>query len=125
MRDKDIIASLKEEVADLREALFLMRESIKAETGVANIPNLTQTEYTILGFLAKRKRATKQQLLTILYSARRGETPAPKIIDVFMHRLRPKLASLGIEIRTQVGTGYVLPNDSLQRLNDIIRADAA
>jgi two-component system cell cycle response regulator CtrA len=75
--------------------------------------HLTAREFGIIEIMAQRKGQTvsKQSLMTHLYAADNGEEPAPKIIDVFICKLRKKImdASGGADyIGTIWGTGYVL-----------------
>ena len=73
--------------------------------------NLTGTEYKILAFLAQRQGSTltKEMLLNHLYSGM--DEPAIKIIDVFICKLRKKLAEASggrNYIETVWGRGYTL-----------------
>jgi two-component system cell cycle response regulator CtrA len=73
--------------------------------------NLTGTEYKILAFLAQRQGSTltKEMLLNHLYSGM--DEPEIKIIDVFICKLRKKLAEASggrNYIETVWGRGYVL-----------------
>lgn len=73
--------------------------------------NLTAKEYQILELLALRKGAalTKEVFLNHIYGGL--DEPDPKIIDVFICKLRKKLAgaSPGLNfIETVWGRGYVL-----------------
>jgi two-component system cell cycle response regulator CtrA len=75
--------------------------------------HLTAREFAIVEIMAQRKGqpVSKQSLMTHLYAADSGEEPAPKIIDVFVCKLRKKImeASGGADfIGTVWGTGYVL-----------------
>jgi two-component system cell cycle response regulator CtrA len=75
--------------------------------------HLTAREFGIIEIMAQRKGqpVSKQSLMTHLYAADSGEEPAPKIIDVFICKLRKKImdASGGADyIGTIWGTGYVL-----------------
>ncbi|WP_457094706.1 response regulator transcription factor [Microvirga sp. P5_D2] len=81
--------------------------------------NLTGTEYKILAFLAQRQGSTltKEMLLNHLYSGM--DEPEIKIIDVFICKLRKKLAvaSGGRNyIETVWGRGYMLREPQLVRL---------
>jgi two-component system cell cycle response regulator CtrA len=72
---------------------------------------LTLKEYQILELLALRKGATvsKEELLAHLYGS--GKVPHRKIIDVFVSKLRRKLAAAtggGSQIETLWGMGYCL-----------------
>jgi two-component system cell cycle response regulator CtrA len=66
--------------------------------------DLTNKEYAILEFLVRRKGMvlTKQALMDHLYGG--GDAPEVKIIDVFVCKLRKKLA--------QVGVGHLIGNCS-------------
>jgi two-component system cell cycle response regulator CtrA len=73
--------------------------------------NLTGTEYKILAFLAQRQGSTltKEMLLNHLYSGM--DEPEIKIIDVFICKLRKKLAAASggsNYIETVWGRGYML-----------------
>jgi two-component system, cell cycle response regulator CtrA len=72
--------------------------------------SLTGKEYNILQLLTLRKGMvlSKEVFLNHLYGG--IDEPEPKIIDVFICKLRKKLASAGSEnlIRTVWGQGYVL-----------------
>jgi two-component system cell cycle response regulator CtrA len=73
--------------------------------------NLTGTEYKILAFLAQRQGSTltKEMLLNHLYSGM--DEPEIKIIDVFICKLRKKLAEASggrNYIETIWGRGYML-----------------
>ena len=77
--------------------------------------NLTGTEYKILAFLAQRQGSTltKEMLLNHLYSGM--DEPEIKIIDVFICKLRKKLANASNGknyIETVWGRGYVLREPS-------------
>jgi two-component system, cell cycle response regulator CtrA len=82
--------------------------------------HLTEKEYLILQLLALRKGTiiTKESLLNHLYGGR--DEPAIKIIDVFICKLRQKLARAnnGINhIETVWGRGYVLRNSKFEKAN--------
>jgi two-component system cell cycle response regulator CtrA len=74
---------------------------------------LTGKEYTCLEFLASRRgmTVTKEMFLSHLYGGR--DEPEIKIIDVFICKLRRKLAEAGAPplIETVWGRGYTIPAD--------------
>lgn len=74
---------------------------------------LTGKEYTCLEFLASRRgmTVTKEMFLSHLYGGR--DEPEIKIIDVFICKLRRKLAEAGAPplIETVWGRGYTIPNE--------------
>ena len=74
---------------------------------------LTGKEYACLEFLATRRgmTVTKEMFLAHLYGGR--DEPEMKIIDVFICKLRRKLADAGARnvIETVWGRGYTIPTD--------------
>jgi two-component system, cell cycle response regulator CtrA len=101
--------------------LINMKEKIVMIEG--KVVNLTPKEYSILELLALRKGATltKEMFLNHLYGG--IDEPELKIIDVFICKLRRKLARLlGDEncIETVWGRGYILRDPSI---HDEILAD--
>jgi two-component system cell cycle response regulator CtrA len=81
--------------------------------------NLTGTEYKILAFLAQRQGSTltKEMILNHLYSGM--DEPEIKIIDVFICKLRKKLAEASggrNYIETVWGRGYMLREPRLVKL---------
>jgi two-component system cell cycle response regulator CtrA len=76
--------------------------------------NLTGKEYACLEFLATRRgmTVTKEMFLAHLYGGR--DEPEMKIIDVFICKLRRKLAEAGAPpvIETVWGRGYTIANDA-------------
>ncbi|MBO1908071.1 response regulator transcription factor [Microvirga sp. 3-52] len=98
--------------------LTISPQAQQAEVGGRQV-NLTGTEYKILAFLAQRQGSTltKEMLLNHLYSGM--DEPAIKIIDVFICKLRRKLAeaSGGRDyIETVWGRGYMLREPHVVKL---------
>lgn len=99
---------------------------VKLENGIAEVAgrrlHLTAKEYGLLELLSRRKgeTLTKEFLLEHLY--RGPESPELKIIDVFVCKLRKKLATAtGGEsyIKTDWGRGYALRDPAgAQKAND-------
>ena len=85
--------------------------------------SLTGKEYAILEMLSLRKgmTVTKEMFLTHLYGGR--DEPELKIIDVFICKLRKKLANAGAPasgcIETVWGRGYSLRDPQPERLGDV------
>lgn len=51
---------------------------------------------------------TREQLLSRVYSLFADDAPELKIIDVFICKIRKKLAGLGVDIESVWGHGYRL-----------------
>ena len=120
----DEVVELRHEVQALRDALEAMRSSLESEPGLKliQIAHLTHTERLVLGILIRRRRVTKDQLMTALYCHRPDNEPCPKIIDVMVCKIRKKLKPHGIVIKTIWSTGYEIPLDSIERIKAMIAA---
>lgn len=97
---------LRERIAFL-EAILIDCVRLPVEWG------LTQQETRVFGTLVNREVATKDAVMAALYSDRAGAEGEvePKIVDVFVCKIRKKLKPFGIEIRTVWGQGYALKPD--------------
>ena len=100
----------------------------QAEVGGRPV-NLTGTEYKILAFLAQRQGSTltKEMLLNHLYSGM--DEPEIKIIDVFICKLRKKLAAASggrNYIETVWGRGYIAARAACSQIGKLsLRATIA
>lgn len=70
--------------------------------------NLTSREREVMALLMRREMVTRAQIHTLLYGDRSDGGPDPKIIDVFICKIRRKLQGTSIEIETMWGVGYKL-----------------
>jgi two-component system cell cycle response regulator CtrA len=118
--------ALRREVEVLRDALEAMRGALASDVGVKiiELAKLTYSERMLLGLLIRRHRATKDQMMTMLYADRPDEEPDSKILDVMICRMRKKLSPHGVEIRTIHGAGYELPPTSREKIK-ALTAEAA
>lgn len=107
------INALTSEVEILRARNYDLEQHLSATLVLPVEWRLTGSEATVFGCLVNRPIATKEAILTTLYSDRDEEAEI-KIIDVFVCKLRKKLAPFGITIETIWGRGY--------RLQDEVRA---
>ncbi len=83
---------------------------------------LTRSEVTMLQTLVTLELATKDAMLTALYSDRADDEPAPRIIDTYICKMRKKLRPFGVEILTVWSRGYRL--DPTVRAQFKVRAAA-
>ena len=118
--------ALRREVEALRDALEAMRGALASDAGVKiiELAKLTYNERMLLGLLMRRHRATKDQMMTMLYADRPDEEPDSKILDVMICKMRKKLRPHGVEIRTILGAGYELPSTSREKIKALM-AEAA
>lgn len=107
-----LIQQMKEEIATLRECNRQLEKAL-AETGVAPAPlewRLTASEARVFAVLVKSDLVTKDKIFAALYSQRHDDSPEPKIIDIFVCKLRAKVKPFGVVIDTVWGQGYALKN---------------
>ena len=118
--------ALRREVEALRDALEAMRGALASDAGVKiiELAKLTYSERMLLGLLMRRHRATKDQMMTMLYADRPDEEPDSKILDVMICKMHKKLSPHGVEIRTIHGAGYELTPTSREKIKALM-AEAA
>lgn len=125
--ERKLIAALEEikrltaEVASLRAAVTVLN----AGPIIPIALGLTPGEENMLMALMQSGGAvkSKEQLLAAAYADRYGlgDEPEIKIVDVFVCKLRKKLAPHGIHVETVWGRGYLLPQESravIDRMNE-------
>lgn len=118
MRDR--IAFLEDKVSELEERVAQL-EAMELGTGWQPPVDLclTPAEATLLGALVARERCSKEILLEASRTSglgyRRDEVE-PKIVDVFICKLRRKLDPFGIQVRTLWGHGYAIDVADRDRL---------
>jgi two-component system cell cycle response regulator CtrA len=99
------VETLEERIRQLEEALAPSSVFIPIEWG------LSTNEARMFAHFTTRELATKSSLMMAVYSDRPDDVePEIKIIDVFVCKMRKKLARFDIEIRTVWGQGYSLQN---------------
>lgn len=93
---------LREQVHRLENALSATSSPLPFEWA------LTAQETIVFGVLANRPLATKDAVMAALYRSMGKEEAGPKIVDVFICKMRKKLTPYGIMINTVWGQGYAL-----------------
>jgi len=80
--------------------------------GNGEVAQLTRQEFGVFEALwtARPRTLSKEQLSAALYSLLPGDEPEIKIIEVFVCKIRKKVAPLGFEIETVWGRGYRIAN---------------
>jgi two-component system cell cycle response regulator CtrA len=117
-----------EDVKSLTAEVQRLRGVVEELSNAPVIPAVLQscfTKYEALLFgamLEANGPKTQEYLLSVVYAERYGlDEPDIKIIDVFVCKLRKKLAPHGIKIETCWGRGYSLPLESklvVRRMNE-------
>lgn len=72
--------------------------------------DLTSKEADILVLLSDGRAHSKDGTLSVVYSDRTDDLPGVKIVDVWVCKIRQKLAGTAIVIETRWGLGYVVPD---------------
>lgn len=113
----------------LRSRIEVMEAALLGTDPMPLVLRLTPHESLLLAFLLQREQASKDQILSALYSLRPdGDEPEMKIIDVYVCKIRKKLKPFGLEIVTLRGLGYAVPKvakDRIRALMDEERGVAA
>lgn len=105
----DIAQATIHEMTDAKEV------GVDTYTGVAR---LTRKEAVVVAAIAKYGRATKSAIYHALYGDM-DEPREPKIVDVFVCKVRKKLRTVGVEIDTIWGTGYTMSPENVARLKEL------
>jgi two-component system cell cycle response regulator CtrA len=116
-------ANLREENEELRARVAMLEESLGVGWSMPRALVLSPKEERLLAALFKRGRLTRDGAWTAMYHDSLGEYPEPKIIDVFLCRLRKKLKPFGMEIVTVTGRGFEIPESTRETLKQMIETE--
>lgn len=113
-------ANLRARVSDLEEQLrALGNRGQNVANRLRGWCGLTGKEARMLSLLLDRGIASKESLYVHLYESRLdSDSPEPKIIDVFVCKIRKKLPE-GVTIGTKWGFGYEISDESARRLREL------
>ena len=117
------IAALEAENDTLREHVRQLSATIAGDNDKP-LPRewgLTPAEERIVMALTRAEVATKERLLDVVHNGRPEDEPAIKIIDVFMCKIRKKLAPYDVSITTIWGRGYMMPAASKRKIAEACR----
>lgn len=106
--DADWIAAVERENEKLRDKVAQLEEIIGLRLPAPLVLGLSGKEAQLFGALYTREFLTKPAIMTLLYSDRADAEPEIKIVDVFVCKIRAKVAPFGIEIETAWGQGYAM-----------------
>lgn len=102
-----IIDILKRENEELREQNAYLKRCMGGFDTSFVMFGFTGSEYRVFAALMEREALSKDQILAISYADRLdADLPEPKIVDVFVCKIRKKLRPFDVEIRTIWGRGY-------------------
>jgi two-component system, cell cycle response regulator CtrA len=77
----------------------------------------------LLAMLLKRELVSREGAVLAIYSGMPNtwdKDPDPKIIDVFICKLRVRLRKYGIKVSCKWGGGYYMDGDNKRKLRDLI-----
>ena len=77
---------------------------------------LTGSEACVMGVLIGRERVTKDAVMAALYREFAKDEAEPKIVDVFVCKIRKKLKPFGVVIETIWGQGWRLADGQREAL---------
>lgn len=106
----DLLRAQQVQIETLRERVRQLLDALAPPDVIVPIEwSLTSSEARVFSHLTTRDVATKASIMAALYSDKiDGEDVEPKIVDVFVCKLRRKVAKFGVEIATVWGQGYSL-----------------
>jgi hypothetical protein len=115
------------------DALRNRVEELQALLGVGNddvsrlltVLDATPQQCEMVGFMLRRAVATRTALHTVLFGARPDcDQPEIKLIDVQMVRVRIALKKVGIDVRTEWGSGgWAIPAADKAKLRRLMRGE--
>jgi two-component system cell cycle response regulator CtrA len=107
----DLIEQQQQEIETLRERIRQLEQILVPDDAVTHVEwGLTASEAKVFAHLTTRDICTKQSIMYALYTGRIDEDPEPKIVDVFICKIRKKVEKYGVQIETVWGQGYSLTN---------------
>lgn len=107
------IGAKDERILELEDRVAYLESQLQEPNFLAlRAWKLSPSEAKLLKCLVRRELMTRDNAMALLYSARGGDEPNDKIIDVFIARLRSKLKADGITIITHWGQGWFLPPEA-------------
>lgn len=124
------ISRLRRRIADLEADIREISRTVSAayerdarfEEALMHI-GLTRRHADVVAFLVARSGIQrKAAIYAALYSADASGGPDPKIVDVFIHKIRHALKPWGVQIATGWGIGYGIDATNRAKLITVARA---
>lgn len=109
----------------LRERIAVLERALVGDDLPPLEFGLTPQEGRLFGLLMHRTTVTKDSAMAVLYRDFAKEEADLKIVDVFICRMRKKLAPFGIKIATRWGQGYELPSASKEIARGLLPVNGA
>ena len=114
--------ALRDRVAELEALLGVGNDDVSR---LLTVVDATPQQCEMIGFMLKRAVATRTALFIALFGARpECDQPDMKLIDVQMVKVRKALEKLGIEVRTEWGSGgWNIPAPSKAKLRRMMAGE--
>lgn len=121
----DAIKRLRHELDEALETIRQLRAQLVPTLSFPPSWCLTPKESALLAFLVARspRPTSHEQILDAIYQGY-DEAPQPKLVDVYIFRLRGKLAPVGVEIRTHRGFGFFIAAEQAKVIRQVCGAEA-
>lgn len=113
------LEALEAENERLRDKIYMLEEGLGIHELLPAEWCLTGKEAAVLGHLIKRDIGTKRSIMTALYASGGIDEPEMKIVDVFVCKLRKKMATLDVTIETRWGEGYFLTPEMKTKIKQL------
>lgn len=81
---------------------------------------LSASEAVVFGVLWTRRAATRDAIMAALYHDIGRDEADIKVLDVYVHKLRRKLAPFGVGISTVPGQGWELTREGRERARELL-----
>lgn len=117
--------------SQLLDRIELLEQELGLKTDFPPEFSIPRNMMPLLGILLKREIISREGALIAIYSGMPnswGKEPDPKIIDVFICKLRTRLKRYGIKVSCKWGLGYFMDGENKRRLRELIaksRAEAS
>lgn len=121
----DIRSAMHSELINLRAQLAACKDLIreladKKSEGVADfhgVAGLTRKEATVVNALLVHGRLSRERIYHECYGGfDASDMPEPKIVDVFICKIRKKLAPHNVSIQNMWGFGFEMTGDNKERM---------
>lgn len=106
---------LKERVSQLETALGFDQD-------IPATLRLTRQERAIFGVILARELASRDQIMEALYPGKKFK-PAPKIVDVFVCKIRHKIRPRGLAFANVWGLGYRMSPEMKAEVAELVRLE--
>lgn len=116
---------LEKENDELRERVENLMDALVGADPLPIEWGLTAQESIVACVIMNREMATKEAIMVALYGGRCDEGAEPKIVDVFVCKIRKKIERFGVNIQTVRGQGYCVDADTRAKYGRHRQSDAA